>query len=278
MISESLPHLEFHADQMLPQGGRFLVVGDVHGEFDLLMNLLMIAGFREDKDWLIFLGDLIDRGPNSADVLRWVIGQKRAVSLLGNHEAMMLEAAQGISADRIWARNGGNWGQSLESDEREFLQAMVSTFPLSVRLNFPDGRRIGLVHAEVRPGATWCEVQATRYQTGDGLDDKCETLTSSLLWGRYRFRSYRFESNIRDDTVITPGRAETLEWAKAPVQGVDQVICGHSIMESRLPGSFGGHLMIDTGAYQQPDGRLTAIDAETGDVYQAVRFCSDGAG
>lgn len=64
---------------------RTLIVGDVHGCFDELMELLESVNYSKEKDRLIFVGDLINKGPRSLDVLRWVKANGAEV-LLGNHE------------------------------------------------------------------------------------------------------------------------------------------------------------------------------------------------
>lgn len=71
---------------------RTLVIGDVHGCLDELKDLLDQVGLKED-DHLVFIGDLIDRGPQSADVVKFVtaMANSRSVQLvLGNHEEKFL--------------------------------------------------------------------------------------------------------------------------------------------------------------------------------------------
>lgn len=64
---------------------RTLIVGDVHGCFDELMELLKKVSYDAQNDRLIFVGDLINKGPKSLDVMRWV-KKSHAEVLLGNHE------------------------------------------------------------------------------------------------------------------------------------------------------------------------------------------------
>ena len=68
---------------------RRLVIGDVHGHYDGLMTLLEAIAPNSD-DRVYFLGDLIDRGPKSAQVVNFV-RQSSYPCLLGNHELMLLE-------------------------------------------------------------------------------------------------------------------------------------------------------------------------------------------
>ncbi|WP_112477686.1 metallophosphoesterase [Streptococcus suis] len=69
----------------------FFVIGDVHGKFELLLDIL--KKWDEKRQQLIFLGDLIDRGENSKACLELVwqlVREKGAICLTGNHERMFL--------------------------------------------------------------------------------------------------------------------------------------------------------------------------------------------
>ena len=88
---------------------RTLVISDIHGELELFEELLRKAEYDPDQDLLILLGDYVDRGPNSKEVLNRVIELKGrgAIVLSGNHDAMMVAAEAGEPGARErWARNG----------------------------------------------------------------------------------------------------------------------------------------------------------------------------
>ena len=72
---------------------KLLVIGDVHGCFPTLKELL---GEVDPNMPLLFLGDLINRGPSSLETLRYVKNMAhRAICLLGNHEMHLLASAAG---------------------------------------------------------------------------------------------------------------------------------------------------------------------------------------
>lgn len=89
---------------------RLLAISDIHGELELFNELLEKIGYDAAVDQLVLLGDYVDRGPDSKQVLERVIALKKqgAIVLRGNHDQMMLEAAaEKPGAKENWVRNGG---------------------------------------------------------------------------------------------------------------------------------------------------------------------------
>ena len=96
-------------------------IGDVHGcarTLDALLALLAedAGGALGPDDTLVFVGDYVDRGPDSPGVIDRMIGLERraeagegarCVFLRGNHDQMMLEHADGVGDDELWRVNGG---------------------------------------------------------------------------------------------------------------------------------------------------------------------------
>lgn len=72
---------------------RTLLISDIHGELTLFEELLKKVAFNEQEDQLVLLGDYIDRGPSSKEVLTKVahLKSKGAQVLMGNHEQIMLD-------------------------------------------------------------------------------------------------------------------------------------------------------------------------------------------
>ncbi|MGA9865127.1 MAG: metallophosphoesterase family protein [Acetobacteraceae bacterium] len=160
------------APATLPDGERVYAVGDVHGCLERLRA--MHGAIAEDiarrpaaSVTLVHIGDYVDRGPDSAGVLDRLAaappppGVGTVVNLLGNHEAMMLDAVtlRTPAAARLWLANGGEatlrsfglgdtddpaaWAACLPADRVGFLRALAVT------------HRAGgyvFVHAGLRPG------------------------------------------------------------------------------------------------------------------------------
>ena len=110
------------APSPLPAGFRIYAIGDIHGRFDLMQEL--VSDIRRDlkqdppkRTIEIFLGDYVDRGPQSREIIDWLIQtppiSDQRICLLGNHEDMLLQAIEDPAAMRNWLYNGG--GETLLS-------------------------------------------------------------------------------------------------------------------------------------------------------------------
>lgn len=127
------------------------IVGDLHGCRSLLDAQLIAQGFDIEKDLLVSVGDLIDRGPDSLGCLR-LLDAPWFRSVRGNHEEMALQALAGGSRE-MWQRNGGNWFWSMKGaamvSARHALKR-CSKLPLIVHLQL--GERVVVVaHADYPP-------------------------------------------------------------------------------------------------------------------------------
>lgn len=104
------------------------IIGDIHGELGLLDRLLENIG-RFNPFQLVFLGDYIDRGPHSRQVVDRIMSLDiPATCLMGNHELMMLNAMEnsfhGYNPMELWYYNGG------ESTLMSFGFSSFFQFPL----------------------------------------------------------------------------------------------------------------------------------------------------
>ena len=213
--------------------GRRIFFGDIHGHYNGLIRLVaMIAPTA--KDSLHFVGDLIDRGPKSAQVVEFV-RRGNHTCVLGNHEHLLLNAFPEndphLSAFHGWLHSGGQ--PTLTSyPSTEALMSHVEwlkTLPLYVDLG-----DILLVHAGLDPNKSFDQ------QTQ--LD---------FCWIRDAFHRHR-DRAFKDKCVIT----------------------GHTItftLPGVKPGQIArgpGWLDIDTGGYHPKSGWLTALDIDHGLVYQ----------
>jgi serine/threonine protein phosphatase 1 len=164
--------IEFRpAPATLPPGQRIYAIGDVHGCLDRLVTLHeMIAQDLADRPvrhaTLVHLGDYIDRGSDSAQVLDWLIGGPPLpadvfINLMGNHEMMMLAAIAGSDKEAAthWLTNGGadsllSWGIARSVPPAEWAPRLPRAHLLFLR-DLAVSHRIGpyfFVHAGIMPG------------------------------------------------------------------------------------------------------------------------------
>lgn len=222
-------------------GYRAYVIGDVHGRLDLLENLLE----RIERDWseraaskrlLVFLGDLIDRGPHSAQVVEKLRTDQRpstqTVFLLGNHEEVLLQIIDGdTSLIPSWLRFGGaECLQSYGGDPRQVARAAKD-------------EALGLIQAAIPPQ----HLEFLR-----GFADTC------------RFGDYLFvHAGIRPGIPVDEQLQSDLRWIREPFLFDDTdhgcvVVHGHTISEGVEERD--NRIGIDTGAYRT--GILTALAIE----------------
>lgn len=120
-------------------------VGDVQGCYGSLRKLLDRIAFNPTKDRLWFTGDLVNRGPRSLDVLRFVadLGDK-AVTVLGNHDLHLLAVAAGARS----LAAGDTFQDVLEAQDRDELLTWLARRPL---LHHDSDADFLLVHAGLLP-------------------------------------------------------------------------------------------------------------------------------
>lgn len=166
--AKSAPHL--------PEGVRIYAIGDVHGRADLLDRKLSlidahVAAHPIARPIFLFVGDYIDRGPASREVLDLLINcakGREMVFLRGNHDVYILNFIENPALLRDWSKIGGletlmSYGvqPSLNADataQKELAKALENALPAAHReflsgldVSFPCGGYF-FVHAGVRPG------------------------------------------------------------------------------------------------------------------------------
>ncbi len=123
---------------------RRFAIGDIHGCAKALRSLIEAID-PTPKDQLIFLGDYIDRGPDSRDVIDQVIALSNrcnVVTLRGNHEIMLLGVVLGGLNDQVWLDNGGqstvaSYGGSVDkipADHLQFFQKLSPFYETSTEI------------------------------------------------------------------------------------------------------------------------------------------------
>ncbi len=158
-------------------------IGDIHGCLYALEALLERLPLRWGEDYLVFLGDYLDRGPDPRRVLEVVMELKesypeRVIPLLGNHEWMFLRYLEGIDRE-IYLINGGEvtlaqfTAEGLLQVPEDYV-AFLKGLPL-----FWETENFIFVHAGLRPG-----VPLAAQRPEDLLFIRGEFIYSPYDWGR----------------------------------------------------------------------------------------------
>lgn len=138
-------------------------IGDLQGCLSDLRALLRLINHDRDKDTLWFAGDLVNRGPDSLETLRFVKGLgARARCVLGNHDVYLLMVCNGL-AD---APADGSFDKFLAAPDRDELTDWLRCRGLFVTL---DERKLAMVHAGLPPSWSIAEARAMAGEVEDAL-------------------------------------------------------------------------------------------------------------
>jgi diadenosine tetraphosphatase ApaH/serine/threonine PP2A family protein phosphatase len=131
---------------------RTIVIGDIHGCFDELCDLLKLIDLRTD-DRVIAVGDLIAKGPKNAEVLDLFIDDKRFSSVVGNHDRAIRQRLRGEAVPLTKQQRDAI--QQLDNHRAKYSQYLRS---LPYIIELPDHL---IVHAGIRPGVPLDEQMAS---------------------------------------------------------------------------------------------------------------------
>ncbi|HVT79439.1 MAG TPA: metallophosphoesterase family protein [Phycisphaerae bacterium] len=209
--------------------GRLLAIGDIHGclaQFDALIGAVGLT----PSDHLILLGDYVDRGPESAGVLRRIVrlsGTHRLSCIQGNHEEMMMQAREGGQRFREWLLNGGDATMASYGGTRGTIKDVPAE-----HWRFLETKLVDYVETE-----SHIFVHASAYPDMN-MDEQPDFM---LRWERC--------DNIQAH------------------QSGKVIVCGHTPQRDGSPLNMGHAICIDTHACGH--GVLTCLEAKSGKVWQA---------
>jgi serine/threonine protein phosphatase 1 len=199
-------------------------IGDIHGEIELL-NSLLEAISRYDPRKIIFVGDYIDRGPQSRAVVDRIMDLEfPAAFLMGNHELMMLSALEnfafGYNPMELWYYNGAeatlqSFGFSgffsFQSQMDPSYLQFFKTLQLSHVVEPGTGLKILATHAGISPSTPLADQLLLKdYQDlQQYMMDKQLDLGDSFLWARESF--FNSPASLWKGYVVVHGHTPTLK-------------------------------------------------------------------
>ncbi|TWT81010.1 Serine/threonine-protein phosphatase 2 [Planctomycetes bacterium CA13] len=217
---------------------RLLAIGDIHGCYDALVTLTDFVSLCDD-DTFVTLGDYVDRGPQSRQVLDWLIRLDQTHHLFplrGNHEVMMAAARNKQADFDRWIAIGGystlcSYEDHGEADDETWRQIPEShwKFITDRLLPYYETEHFIFVHAS--------------YYADMAMDDQPDYV---LYWEKFAYPSRHQSGKV--------------------------VICGHTSQASGYPRRNENSICIDTRVYgdgKSGDGWLSCLDVDQRIVWQA---------
>lgn len=229
---------------------RRFVIGDIHGRFDALKDVLTKCKFDYDNDKLIVLGDIVDGGYNTYEVVEELLKIKNIIYIIGNHDHwffMWNDGSLDTFTEDMWRNQGGM--ATLMSYKNEKMPKTHKEFMSKGILYHIEDDMI-FVHGGFNHHQSLSE---------QGIN--------TFVWDRQLINTAKEESIIRNDTDKLINKS--IHWKK--------VFVGHTTTQGfgsdpkieniTQPIHFNNLIMMDTGAGW--NGKLTVMDVDTEKFWQS---------
>lgn len=218
------------------------VIGDIHGRFEALKQVLRRSRFHYKNDKLIVLGDIVDGGINTYKVVEELLKIKNLIFVLGNHDEWFMHHIASGWADEIWIQQGGaNTLRSYGAKVKESDFITDDSFIDTRDLNIP------VTHQHFFNRAVYYHIEDDMLFVHGGFNPKIPKIESQskhdLLWDRDLIK-YAERGNI--------------------VPGYKKVFVGHTTTQNRgftQPIKFNNLTMMDCGA--GGSGKLAIMNIDT---------------
>jgi serine/threonine protein phosphatase 1 len=214
---------------------RRLVIGDIHGAYKALLQVLDRAQFNPEKDQLICLGDVVDGYPQSWECIKFLSQVPNLILIMGNHDFWLMEYIATGMARPEWIMQGGQ--ATLYSIGTKALTPIVKLFEKARKAYVSDDNKV-FVHG--------------------GLDPHRDVMNQelwNLMWDRdlYMMVADKFRHGKQVD----------------PIGIYDEIYLGHTDTGglTGIPAKMGNVINLDQGAGYK--GKLSVWDVDTGQWWQS---------
>lgn len=232
----------------VPEAAVIYAVGDIHGEYDILMQ--MLDCIQQDAriyakglhPTIVFLGDYVDRGPKIRAVVDCLCGEAPSGALRGNHEQAMLDFINDPVANVAWLNFGG--------------RATLQSYSVAPPSGKPDSLLISRNHLQ--------------NELPDHHTQWLNNLTLSLVIGDFAF----VHAGIRPGVTLSAQSKDDLLWIREPFLGYQRrfektIVHGHTI--SPFPEYRPNRIGLDTGAFSSGILSCAALQGNTVRLLRATR-------
>jgi serine/threonine protein phosphatase 1 len=220
--------------------GRDFICADVHGYFDILDKLLDEHHFEPTVDRLFSLGDLIDRGDDSALFIHW-LAKPWFHAIQGNHERMLIDVFESQSEQiRLqWERWGGQWAKGINDSIIADYYHAIMQLPAAMEIEINNAESIGLIHAELPDQCDWLDVKQKLLKAPKNIED--DPIISNLFWTRAQ--PFYNEDKLK---------------LVQPVKNITHVFHGHTHVKQFQ--TIANRSFLDLGSYKT--GKIGFIEVE----------------
>lgn len=236
-----------------PEGLAFFV-GDIHGQYDLLMESLKDVGFEPKKGHVLFsVGDLIDRGPQNMECLK-LLDEPWFYAVRGNHEDFMIRTVLDGSedAENMWGYNGGFWAASYmngDGADHRFSDEMIEYAVKLDKLPYirevyttQEKQKILVVHAEIPKNFDYQAFAEKSVPRGMAHPD-----LEALIWQRsLASQSGSGMEKLGDFDEFALYKPDSSHAIPPKSIEANAIVSGHTPVKN--PMVVGRNIFIDTGA------------------------------
>lgn len=247
---------------------RLFVVGDLHGDYDLLMEFIKWSKLG-DNDLLVSVGDLIDRGEHSVKTLTHFLFADNCEAVQGNHDNFMVEALleKNRQQEALWLWNGGEWVLEEDISFVTGLAKHVAQLPIFLDIKFGK-TRLAVSHAEFPMD---CREQLLTLKE-DNFQATNSVVTAETLQVLVDIAKVKKKALWGRDVILQE---------PDEVIGYDFVVHGHSVTQNvigeSLPIQKANRHWIDTGSVFK-GGRLTFMEIMKDGTFTYHQFWKDADG
>jgi len=235
---------------------RRFVVGDIHGNYQALMQCLQRSNFDYNKDKLIVLGDVVDGFTQTYEVVEELLKVKNLILILGNHDAWFISFMRRGANPNIWIHQGG--ANTILSYNKRIKPKQLERGPVvdDCKEDLSD-TIIPVTHQEFFNNAVLYHEEDDMLFVHGGFDDNKHISEQSgifLYWDRKLIETAR-NRPIRQYKEIFVGHTSTQYYG-----GEDYT----------YPRRFNNLWMMDTGAGW--NGKLSMMNIDTKEIFQSDKF------
>ena len=237
---------------------RKLIIGDIHGMYDKMLEALECASYDPEKDELYSVGDLCDRGSNPVEVIDYIYSLPNCHLILGNHDLFLLEYLSGNISDdsyKVWTRyNGGVPTVEKIEKQPEAWKRKVCNRLLHTPFATMAGDYI-VVHGGISDIAQDWPIASYVDITPE------ETCVGTL-----GYEDYAMELTWERDSI----KAALRDKEHSPCNIDNRVFVGHTVLKSFKPFITDDRkfIDIDTGSYLD-EGAVTVMDMDSLEYWQS---------